>query len=114
MFIVSYEDYVYEKLLEELKGIHRLINESVDNLFLRCMYICHKFPKNDKPSDQIISNWFSYLVYDLERCDLDDQIISHSQYLGLFMKDKGHTLHNLVSDTAAGESSSIILDPVVP
>jgi hypothetical protein len=94
MFIASHEDYVYDELLDELKGIHRLGNESVDNFFLRFMHIFHRFPENDKPSDQIISNWFSYLVSDLERCDLDDQIISHSQDLGLVTKDKGYTLHN--------------------
>jgi hypothetical protein len=112
MFIATHEDYVYDELFDELKEIRRLKNESVDNFFLRVMQICHRFPENDKPSDQLISNWFSYLVSDPERCDLDDQTISNSQNSGLTTKDKGYTISNKHSIAAMGESLSEILDPL--
>jgi len=78
IFIVAHENYVYDELVDELAEIRRLKNGYLDNFFLIVMQICLRFPKNDKPSDQLISNWFSYLVYDPERCDLDDQTISNS------------------------------------
>jgi len=70
MIIETHEYYVYDELFNELKEICRFGNEFVDNFFLRFMHFCHRFPKNGKPSDQLILNWFSYLVFDLERCDL--------------------------------------------
>ena len=79
IFITAHETYVYDELVDELAEIPRLKNKYVDNFFLRVMHICLRFPENDKPLDQLISNWFSYLVYDLERCELEDQIISNSQ-----------------------------------
>lgn len=45
MFITSHEDYAYDELLDELKGICRIGNESMDSFFLRFMHICHIFPE---------------------------------------------------------------------
>jgi hypothetical protein len=37
MFIATHEDFVYDEPFDELKGIHRLKIESVDNFSLRVM-----------------------------------------------------------------------------
>jgi hypothetical protein len=70
IFIVAHVDYVYHELFNELTEICRLGNESVDDFFQRVMQIYCRFPESDKPSDQEIFDWFSYLVSIPEGCDL--------------------------------------------
>jgi hypothetical protein len=55
----------------------------VDDFFQRFMQIYYRFPKRDKPSDQEILEFFSYIVSIYEEYDLNNQIISHSQDLDL-------------------------------
>jgi hypothetical protein len=62
VFIIAHVDYVYDELFNELEEICRLENESMDDLFQRVMQIYCRFPKSDKPSDQEIFDWFSYLI----------------------------------------------------
>jgi hypothetical protein len=68
-------DYVYHELFNELAEICRLGNEYVDDFFQRVMHIYCIFPESDKPSDQEIFYWFSYLISIPEGYDMDNQII---------------------------------------
>jgi hypothetical protein len=67
VFIIAHVDYDYDELFNELEEIHRLRNEHVDDFFQRFMQIYCIFPESDKPSDQEIFDWFSYLVSIPER-----------------------------------------------
>jgi hypothetical protein len=110
--ISAHEYYVSNECLDELKEICRLGNEFVDNFFSRVMQICHRFPEDDKPSDQLILNWFSYLISDLERFNLDDQLIANSQDSRLITKVRGYIIYNQNFDTTMEKSLHVILDPL--
>jgi len=112
MFIVAYEDYIYDELLNELVEICSLINEFVDDFFRRVLQIYYGFPKSGEHSGKEIFNWFSYLVSIFEECDMNDQAIFHSQNSDLVINDTGDVISNKHSDTTARESLSIILDHV--
>jgi hypothetical protein len=62
IFITAHVNYDYEELCNELEEICRLRNEPMDDFFQRVMQIYCRFPESDKPSNQEIIDWFSYLL----------------------------------------------------
>lgn len=61
--MTSGANYNYEDMYGELERKEIKKNEFVDYFRLRFMHICLRFPISDKPSNQEIIEWFSYLLY---------------------------------------------------
>jgi hypothetical protein len=112
IFVVAHVDYIYDEIFNELEKFHRLGNEFVDDFFQRVMHIYYRFPQRDKPIDQEIFDWFSYLVS--EGYKMGNQIISHSQVSNLTTKNRGHMISNQHFVIAMGESLPEILNPLDP
>jgi hypothetical protein len=101
IFITAHVNYDYEELYNELEEICRIRNEPLDDFFQRVMQIYYRFLESDKPSDQEILDWFSYLLSIPEGDNLENEKVSNLQ--DIISQCSNSYLHNEYSVTSHPE-----------
>jgi hypothetical protein len=58
-FLYAFENYNYNELCAEISYLRKNKDETLEDFFIRFMWLCYRFPLNDRPS---VSDLIIYLI----------------------------------------------------